>query len=205
MKARALELCARHRRRRQTAAYTVIEVLMSMAVLAVGVIGIIATEKVTVAANQHAKNLAIATHIAESWIGMLNAEATLWGSDNVLTDGRQPWLRQGSLTTDWFRPSYVAGLDFGPAFDALGNPMNGTAGAAFCVDLRLAPLTQNTAGGGMVRAEVRVMWLRQQPMVADSDPALSSACSLNALQAGADAGRLAQFVFMSSAVRQVGG
>src|SRR5690606_31396949 len=52
-------------RRRLERAYTAVEVLMSLAVLAVGVTGIIATEKVTLTANVHAKNLAIATRIGQ--------------------------------------------------------------------------------------------------------------------------------------------
>jgi hypothetical protein len=194
----------RRARRRASAGYTAVEVLMSLAVLSVGVIGIIATEKVTLAANQHSKNLAIATHIAQSWIGMLNAEATLWDS-TPLNGTRQPWLSQATSNAGWFRPTAVDALGFGPAFDALGNATS-TASASFCVDLRIAPLTTSNLGGGMVRAEVRVMWLREQPIVTDSDPALTSACALSVLEASsADASRMMQFVFMSSAVRQVGG
>lgn len=178
---------------------------MSMAVLAVGVVGIIATEKVTLASNQHSKNLAIATHIAQSWIGMLNAEATLWSSTGILDGTKNPWLTQAAGTASWFRPSSVASLGFGPAFDALGNPTT-PANASFCADLRVAPLTASNTGGGLVRVEVRVMWLRDQPIATNADPTLTSACSLSALQASAaGATRLVQFVFMSSAVRQVGG
>jgi hypothetical protein len=195
---------ASRRRRLASAGYTAVEVLMSLAVLSVGVVGIIATEKVTLAANQHAKNLAIATHIAQSWIGMLNAEATLWGS-TPLSATRQPWLKQGQDNVSWFRPNAVDELGFGPAFDALGNATS-TDAASFCVDLRVAPLTSVNIGGGMVRAEVRVMWLRDQPTVTDGDPSLTSACALSPVQASAaDASRIVQFVFMSSAVRQVGG
>jgi hypothetical protein len=194
----------RHARRRGSAGYTAVEVLMSLAVLSVGVIGIIATEKVTLAANQHSKNLAIATHIAQSWIGMLNAEATLWGS-TPLSDTRQPWLSQGQDTATWFRPDPVDELGFGPAFDALGNATSEDS-ASFCVDLRISPLNTSTLGGGMVRAEVRVMWLRDQPIVTSSDPALSSACSVSTEDAAAaNASHMVQFVFLSSAVRQVGG
>lgn len=210
----------RARRRRGLAAYTAVEVMMSLAVLTVGVTGIIASEKVTLASNQHSKNLAMATHIAQGWLGMLNAEAALWGTDNSLT--RTTWLSQDSGgTSAWFRPNYSAALSFGPAFDALGSPIDplmpddpdvpGDEGienpdARFCVDLRLSPLTPgNNTGGGMIRAEVRVMWLREQPILADGEAALVHACSLSPAQAdSADAGRRAQFVFMSSAVRQVG-
>lgn len=195
------------RRRRESAGYTVVEVLMSMAVLAVGVVGIIATEKVTLAANQHSKNLAMATHIGEAWLGMLDAEAALWGTDGTFS--RTTWLAQGNGVATWFRPNYDATLAFGPAFDALGNPVataNQDPNATFCVDLRLAPLTTTNLGGGMIRAEVRVMWLRDQAILDGSEVAPVHACSLTAEEASDEgANRLVHFVFMSSAVRQVGG
>lgn len=204
MKMQTLQGAARRARRPTSAGYTAVEVLMSLAILAVGVVGIIASEKVTLVSNQHAKNLAIATRIAQSWIGMLNAEASLWDSGG-LNSTRNPWLSQGSTNSGWFRPDAVGPLDFGPAFDALGNSTD-VANARFCVDLRMAPLTGVSSGAGMVRAEVRVMWLRDQPSVTAGDAALVTACSLTPLAASADdATRLMQFVFMSSAVRQVGG
>ena len=47
--------------------YTMVELMMALGILAIGVSGIIAMHKVTVAANQHAKNLAVASHIAQAW------------------------------------------------------------------------------------------------------------------------------------------
>jgi hypothetical protein len=193
--------------RRFRAAYTAVEVLMSMAVLAVGVVGIIATEKITLAANVHSKNLAIATHIAEAWLGMLDAEAALWGTA-VPQFTRTTWLAQGpgaSLTT-WFRPIDNETLNFGPAFDALGNPVR-TADqdpdARFCVDLRLSPLTTINAGGGLIRAEVRVIWLRNENAI--GGVTATNACSIAAMAVeGANESSLFHFVYMSGAVRQVG-
>ncbi len=179
---------------------------MSMAVLAVGVVGIIATQKVTLASNLHAKNLAVATHIAQSWLGVLEAEAALWSKDGSLA--RTTWLQQGSGQTDWFRPSYSTGLAFGPAFDALGNAVrteDQDPDAKFCVDLRLSPLTSNNSGGGMMRAEVRVIWLRMDTVLGGSVVPLAHACGASSVEVpGANERRLFHFVFMSGAVRQVG-
>lgn len=190
-------------RRRLRAAYTAVEVLMSLAVLAVGVVGIIATEKVTIAANQHAKNLAIATRIAEGWLGMLEAESALWDTAGF---GNTTWLAQGAGLAGWFRPNYSAGLNFGPAFDALGSPVltqNQDPNARFCVDVRLSRLTPDTlTRGGMIRTEVRVVWLRNDGAIAGATA--THACSV--LAASVDAAinsPLFHFVYMSSAVRQV--
>jgi hypothetical protein len=195
---------ARAARRRR--AYTAVEVLMSLAVLAVGVVGIIATEKVTLAANVHAKNLAIASHIGQSWLGMLEAESTLWGRNGSLS--RTTWLEQGASLATWFRPDYDTEIGFGPAFDAIGNPLRqpDESRAKFCVDLRLATLTSNNNGGGLVRAEVRVIWLRDDGALGSAGIAADNACAVEAVSVAAEAeSRLFHFVFLSGGVRQAGG
>jgi hypothetical protein len=192
--------------RRSQRAYTAVEVLMSLAVLAVGVVGIIATEKVTLAANVHAKNLAIATHIGQAWLGMLETDATLWGRDGSLTP--TTWLEQGEGIATWFRPAYDSLISFGPAFDAVGNPLRqqDEADAKFCVDLRLATLTSNNNGGGLVRAEVRVIWLRDDGALGASGIVADHACSVAAASVANEAERrLFHFLFLSGGVRQAGG
>jgi len=189
-------------RRRFGAAYTAVEVLMSLAVLAVGVVGIIATEKVTLASNVHAKNLAIATRIAEGWLGMLEAESALWDMSGSLGD--TTWLGQGF--GDWIRPAYSATLDFGAGFDALGNPVrtqDQDPNARFCVDVRLSQLTASIVGGGLIRTEVRVIWLRNDGAIAGATA--THACSVAATTVDTAASSpLFHFVYMASAVRQVG-
>ncbi len=182
---------------------------MSLAVLAVGALGIISMQKVTIAANTHSKNLAIATHIAQSWLGVLEAEAMLWGRDSSGSAfSRTPWLAQGAGTTTWFRPNFDNTRLFGPAFDALGNYVTATdqdPDARFCVDLRLSPLTTANEGGGLMRAEVRVVWLRSEG-IPEQTLAPTHACAFLATQLfDADEQRLFHFLFMSGAVRQVGG
>ena len=199
----------RTRNRASIAAYTAVEVLMAMAVLAVGVIGIIASEKVTVSSNLHAKNLAIASHIGQAWLGVLEAESSVWTSSAAISN--TTWISQGAGETDWFRPSYDGTLLFGPAFDALGNPVRNEDldalagnGAKFCVDLRFSELNTSIGGTGMYRVEVRVVWLREQGIVAGAVTAPTNACGIAAARvAGDDEQRLFYFLFLSGAVRQV--
>jgi hypothetical protein len=192
--------------RRGERAYTVVEILMSMAVLAVGVSGIIAMQDVTLASNLHAKNLAIATHIAQAWMGILDAEAALWGTTGSFS--RTTWLQRGAGEADWFRPDYDDTRFFGPAFDALGNPvadLDQDPNARFCVDLRMTPLTTDNTGGGMIRVEVRVIWLRSQAVLGGLVLPQVHACGLPAVEVAEDnERRLFHFVFMAGAVRQVG-
>jgi hypothetical protein len=145
---------------------------MAIAIFGIGVTGIIAMQKVTAVSNQHAKNLGIATHIAQSWLDMLANDAVMWNhpsaSSSIPDIGQTTWLQSvkgnANGSNDWFLPAYSNVLAFGPAFDALGNPLDpatATAGAAFCSHLRLSWLYQPTlSGNGLIRAEVRVFWLR---------------------------------------------
>jgi len=161
--------------------YTAVELMMAIGIFGIGVTGIIAMQKVTTVSNQHAKNLSIATHIAESWLDMLATDAVMWNHPspgNTVPDiGQTTWLQSvkanANTVNDWILPAYSTVLGFGPAFDALGNPVNpatAPASIAFCSHLRLSWLYQPTSSGnGLIRAEVRVFWLRDgqgfaQPM-----------------------------------------
>jgi prepilin-type N-terminal cleavage/methylation domain-containing protein len=163
-------MSARHTTRR---GYTMVELMMALAVFAIGVSGIMAMHKVIVAANQHAKNLAIATHIAQAWQEQLAADAAQWNHPSPRDPGRRDidtdttWLAQvvGNANT-WIRPTFNATRDFGPMFDALGNvvPQASEPQAQFCSHIRLSWLYndgQPTPGNGLIRAEVRVFWLRE--------------------------------------------
>jgi prepilin-type N-terminal cleavage/methylation domain-containing protein len=181
----------RSRSSRAGRGYTAVELLMAISVFGIGVAGIISMEKVTSASNQHAKNLAIATHIAESWLDMLATDATSWNHPSTgfkASDLNETfWLTSvvaNAGAGSWFVPAYNATFDFGPAFDALGNPVNpatNLAAAQFCVNIRLSwlytPPPNSEAGNGLIRAEVRVFWLRDgqsSPVagVSPCDPAM---------------------------------
>jgi len=178
--------------------YTAVELLMAISVFGIGVAGIISMEKVTSASNQHAKNLAIATHIAESWLDTLAVDAAVWNhpSPGFTRDdlGDTVWLSNvvsNAGAGSWFLPSYSGPLAFGPGFDALGNPVDtttSTAGVQFCAHLRLSWLYQPPpgldTGNGLIRAEVRVFWLRdgQASPIAGGNPCDSAMVApLNAM------------------------
>jgi type IV pilus assembly protein PilV len=193
-----------------TRGYTAVELLMALAVFAIGTSGIIALQKVTVVSNQHAKNLAIATQIAQSWVSQLTADAALWnnpspvtGRDDV-TDGR--WLRQVSPGVGvWFQPDFDGVRQFGPAFDALGNVVNPTTQQRqqiqFCTHVRLTQLYPSTAGGGLIRAEVRVFWLRDGEASLDPQGLCNGTNATNATTIG-QAITTYHFVYQTTAITQ---
>lgn len=140
--------------------YTIVELLMAITVFAIGVTGIAAMQKLTLASNLHAKRLAIATHIAESWQERLAADSSLWPTSSTTLGGTQ-WL--SGAGSGWVRaPENDAGT-FGGTFGPLGDYTSDLSEAYFCVDIRLTSLSSTAnviQGNGLIRTEVRVFWPR---------------------------------------------
>ncbi len=154
--------------KRRTRGYTVVELMMSLAVFAAGVVGIIAMERAVVSSNQLARNVTVADAIAQSWLSQLSADSTRWTAQWSVT--QTTWLSTIAGNDGvWQLPTYNSTLGFGPQFDGFGAPA--TANGQFCAQIRLTWLygdkspTQTTgvAGNGVIRTEVRVFWPREQP------------------------------------------
>jgi prepilin-type N-terminal cleavage/methylation domain-containing protein len=197
--------------------YTIVELLMSLAVLAIGVSGVIAMQKVTLASNRHAKNLAVATGIAEAWADALAADATLWNNSADLGD--TDWLTTiQSAQLQWFRPAWSANRSFGAGFSPLGDPVSDTdtAQARYCTHLRFAwlhgdPNSTQPEGSGLIRAEIRVFWPREGVIhregltPANAPPALFCGPSTNAQTMMSTAAQLEHYhvIYLTTAVAQV--
>jgi prepilin-type N-terminal cleavage/methylation domain-containing protein len=194
---------------RRARGYTAVELLIAISIFGVGVSGAIAMQKVTAASNMHAKNLAVATHIAESWIDMLATDAVSWNSPSVASGptpdiGETKWLQKvvanANTTNAWFLPDTT--LRFGPGFDALGNPVNPSVNpddVRFCSHLRLSWLYQPTASGnGLIRAEVRVFWPR------DGQGLTATTCTTGQVTAVGGNVQTFHFVQKISAIRENG-
>lgn len=195
--------------RRRRSGYTVIELMMSLAVFAVGVAGIIGMQKVAISSNQHAKNLAIATHIAQAWLDELAVEAGQWNQTGDFDE--TTWLAhvgaEGGPPGEWFRPEYSATRRFGPAFDALGNPVapsDMAMNAQFCADIRLTWMygqVRAKEGGGLIRAQVRVFFRKDGLRDVEDPP--QHACDITPKEFDDEGGeQLYHVVYLSTAVRQ---
>lgn len=190
--------------------YTVVELMMAMGVMTIGIMGVFAMQKVTISSNQQAKSIAIATHIAQAWLDELASEAGQWNATGDFEE--TVWLGQvgveDGIASQWIRPVYSPARNFGPAFDALGSPV-ATADivrdARFCSDIRLTWLNgQETykAGGGLIRAQVRVFWRRAGVTDTAGTPP-RHACDITPLNLDtADGIQLYHVVYLSTAVRQ---
>lgn len=198
------------KRERTRRGYTVVELMMAISVMVIGLGGIIAMQKVTVASNMNAKNLAIATHIGQAFLDELAAESNAWTqADNFAAT---VWLTnvgaQGTAAA-WFTPVYNATRNLGPGFDALGNPVlaaNMNTDAQFCVHLRLTWLSaQNSGktGAGLIRTEVRVYWRREGTGFTTTNWSATSCISPEDYANWSGAPRFHN-VYLASAVRQGG-
>jgi prepilin-type N-terminal cleavage/methylation domain-containing protein len=189
--------------------YTLVELLMSITVLAFGVSGVIAMQRVTLASNRQSKDLAIATRVAEAWADQLAADAMLWSLDagGNTTRNRTTWLQLAnpSSIVEWFVPPYSAARAFGPAFGPLGAPRDPGVRpeqAHYCVHLRFAFLRSETLpapGNGVIRAQVRVFWKREDPGLAAAPAA--NICSIDDATFKSNLGAF-HVVYVTSAVRQ---
>jgi type IV pilus assembly protein PilV len=187
-------------RRGRERGYTLVELMMALALFAVAVVGIIAMQKITVVSNAHAKNIAMAQRIAQAWAGQLEMDGTAWQ-----TAFGAGWL---NATNVWQRPAYISAREFGAAFDALGNPLSDAnlSQARFCTHVRMAwlyPNTMGVGGNGMLRAEIRVFWLRDGGVPLDSTATMCSA-SQTPVQATAIglATERYRFVYQTVGIRQ---
>jgi prepilin-type N-terminal cleavage/methylation domain-containing protein len=66
------------RRARRSAGYTLIEVMVSIAISAIGISGIVFMQSATVRSNQDAQETQVATVFARSWIERIRRDAVMW-------------------------------------------------------------------------------------------------------------------------------
>jgi hypothetical protein len=187
---------------RRARGYTVVELMMSLAVFATGITGIIAMQRATVTSNQHAKNLALATGIAQAWLSQLAADGTLW--TNTVTSTQ--WL--SSIATadgQWQLPAWNVARGFGAQFNAFGAPVQ--ADGVFCAQIRLTWLygdasaikPEGAAGNGLIRSEVRVFWPRDGVTRVTDDCTSTDQAKVDQVGAGTN---VYHFVVQAAGIRE---
>lgn len=185
---------------RRARGYTLVELMMALALFTVSMLGIISMQKVVVASNTHSKNLAIAERIARTWGARLQLDATSWTTSTLPAT----W----NTTSQWTRPTYNASLGIGAGFDALGNPLTDSAAdlksASFCTHVRMTELYSpagTVSGSGMLRAEVRVLWLRDGRSTRSNAASVCPLGDATAIAVGKEVG-LYNFAYQTFGLRQ---
>ena len=156
--------------------YSLIEVMMALAILAVGTTGVIALQKVSLVGNTNARMGDAARQVAGTWVERLKADALTWNDpmgSSDLADTR--WLNASIIYNPINQPNatnYVRA----PSVPNWSSPVADVHGAdvfdpnsqdgVFCTHLQLARAVQKqyTLGGLThpiaIRAVVRVIWRR---------------------------------------------
>lgn len=135
--------------------YTMIEIMVALAMLGIGAVGLAAIQKTTIIGNSSARNLVTANAIASTWVERLRTDALRW-STGLITDTE--WLKTASPGLgNWAAPDPVPGRG-SPRADIMGADLfdTDTEAQGFCTHLRLTQLYPT-----MVRAEIRVFWDKQ--------------------------------------------
>jgi type IV pilus assembly protein PilV len=189
-------------------AYTIIELLIALGIFAIGLTGAAAMQSITSRANRHAKNLAIASHVAESWLDRLAIDSSSWFQDTTSLSTQTEWLSE-ALGDDkglWKIPATNAAGDFGASFGALGQFTATTSQRVFCTHIRLTPLFSlvgvannvDATNNGLIRTDVRVFWPKDETLWKDG----ANYCGENSEVSIGAASTDFHFVYLSSAVRQ---
>jgi prepilin-type N-terminal cleavage/methylation domain-containing protein len=193
-----------HRARRGRAGYTLVEVMVAIAVMSIGVTGILSMQQAAVLANRRAQDLTQATNIARRWQEILRTDAITWNrpsprslTPDLATDTRHLCRLVGcgaggaAAVDQWFVPA-AALPNESPAYDHWGREVAvGAADAKFCVNVRLNWLrvpSTNPVDQGVIRAEVRVWWYTDGAAPQATYANCGNGVGLNAL--GADVARV---------------
>lgn len=160
-----------------------VEVLMGLAILGIGALGVLAMQKATLLGTTSARQIAAAGAIAHRWLDRLHADASVWncyatepgkcplGSDVLDTRWIQsaaPLSTPPNVAEPWFLPAAAPGVS--PIADALGaeSGLSPTTWApVFCTHIKLRQRTEDS-----VSARVRVSWRRDLSPIDCNDPAL---------------------------------
>jgi len=159
---------------RHARGYTVIEVMMALALLAVGATGVIALQKVALIGNTNARLGDAARQVASTWAERLKADALQWNDPLGTNDlGDTTFMKNAGTWTKPFGPPFILAPDVAswgsPLADANGVDLPVGVPATqgiFCTHLQLARMANKSFSlGGQthpiaMRAVIRVVWRR---------------------------------------------
>jgi Tfp pilus assembly protein PilV len=145
---------------RGSGGYSMIELMVAVALFATGLLGIMAMEIVATKGNKDSHDMTVAVNIAEWWMERLRVESLMWYNPAAdITDGtRTPMLvalgagvTAPNGTTGWVSPP------LNPRYDKwLRTAAALTDPGEYCTQYRLSTVVASE----LIRAEVRVMWWR---------------------------------------------
>lgn len=147
--------------------FTIIEVLVAVAFIAIGLVAMMAMQVAFVNGSAVARDTSVATAIGEAAAEQIKAEASMWNNlDGPLSAERTPLLFQGVVTSLNRYRSMYGGFPVNPtmlqrnpaAQDALEGLVNANeiVNAKYCVDVRMDFMANSN--NSVIIGQVRVAW-----------------------------------------------
>jgi type II secretion system protein I len=180
----------RRRPRRAYTGFTLIEVMVALAVMTISAMALMSMQGQAARANGHARDLTAAAQIAQTVIERLKMDALAWrsivpGVNDITTT---QWLNAtgqgnpGDFITFTVKPPFVRGgnsVTISNAFNQFGEDVvvagasaDQLASVKFCTSLRLLWIYNTNR---VLRADVRVWWTKEVPTRAILDDFASCA------------------------------
>lgn len=169
------------RRARARSGYTLIEVMVAIAIGAIGISGIVFMQTATVRSNQDALETQVATTFARTWIERIKRDALMWtASGNPPPDmNRAPasgyFVVTGPAEDTWAVPLSLPGapesaganfhgVDVGARDPLLGGAIVPTADIYYCANTKFVTVHSLNGQPNAIRATVRVWWNRKSSL-----------------------------------------
>lgn len=145
--------------------FTLIEVMMAMAIMTVGALGIMAMGQAATRGNMEARQMTVATEVNRMWVERLRRDTLNWTNN-------QPGGGAGTVASTnyfaavppiagavgpWFAPVAPAGTGESFAFDWFGRDTTTVPQMTYCTHVRLSWVRVNDT----VRAEARTFYRRR--------------------------------------------
>jgi len=160
-------------------AYTVVEVLLSLTVFAIGASAVMSMQKATLQGNLDARKTDMANAIGRMWIERIRRDAMQWTLPSPVNPSGNNFANAqllqytASNSGNWQRPDAYATQTppVSPGFDALGRdiafanlqPTAGTLSSpppVFCVNVKEQYLYTDVDSNNLIRVDLRVLWVR---------------------------------------------
>jgi len=142
---------------RKNEGFTLIEVMMSLAILIVGAVGILSMQSASTRGNVAGRRMSVGVQRSSVWIERLRRDALFWQTigDPVGAAPQSQYLT--NVGADWFVPVSIDPLETAGA-TWTGEDVSGAQLTQYCTHVRLSWAIPNQS----IRADVRTYWSKDR-------------------------------------------